>query len=595
MQPFIDQALVFICAAVVLVPIFQYFGFGSVLGYLIAGVFIGPYGFQWIQDSNSAAHFSESGIFFLLFLIGLEIQPQKLWSMRGQLFGLGAVQILLCSAVFLAIGMAIGLTFIPAVLIGFILSLSSTAFAMQTLIEKNLFNTEFGRGSFSILLMQDLVAIPALAIIPCIASTTADSQISWYRIFLGIAVIACLIFASRFLFRPIFRLIAKSRSRDIFTAVTLLIVIGVAALMEKVGLSAALGTFIAGVFLADSEYRHELEANLDPFKGLLMGLFFIAIGMQVNLHLIAEKPVTLLAFSLGYLLLKASLIYLVGRFYKMSHRNSKLMGLNIAQGGEFAFVIFGLIGQNSIVSAEYLQILVVTITISMALSPVVVLIDEKWFSNLSPEKIPSYDEIKDEAAEVIIAGFGRFGQIFGRILKAQGIHFVAIDHDADQIELIRKFGNTVYFGDASRKDLLEMAGASKAKYFILAIDDTEVSLKIAKLIKESFPNLKIFARARNRGHTFELMDLDVAHIKRETFDSSVNFVQELLIDIGFDLEKAVRITERFKQHDEAMLQKQFLVRTDDKSLVSISHQGTAQLAEVLQGESFQSLLAPVKR
>ncbi len=590
MQSFIEQALVFISAAVILVPIFKRLGLGSVLGYLIAGMLVGPSGFKLIQNFESVKHFSESGIFFLLFIIGLEIQPRKLLSMRNSLMGLGGAQIILSTAIFSFIGFLLGLSMTVALVVGFALSLSSTAFGIQSLIEKNLFNTEFGKGSFSILLMQDLVAIPALAVIPYFLATSVNSGVSWEKIFGALALIAFLIFASRFLFRPVFRIIAATRSRDVFTAVTLLIVIGVAVLMEKVGLSAGLGTFIAGVLLADSEYRHELEANLDPFKGLLMGLFFIAVGMSVSLQLIFENPGLILLLSFGYLAIKALVIYGVGRLYKMNHNNSKQMSFTIAQGGEFAFVIFGLFTSDSILNSQQLQILVAMITVSMALNPVITLMDEKWMSHIFRKAKPTYDEIKNETPDVLIAGFGRFGQIFGRVLKAQGIPFVAIDHDSDQIELLRRFGNVVYYGDAARKDLLEMAGAAKAKYLILAIDDVETSLQITKLVTESFPNLKIFARARNRGHAFDLMDLNVTKIKRETFDSSINFVHELLLEMGFENAKAARLIERFKQHDQAMLLEQFAVRSDDTTLISVSRQGTAQLAEVLREESMQSLV-----
>lgn len=589
MNSFVEQALVFMSAAVVLVPIFQRLGFGSVLGYLIAGVLVGPHGFKLIQDSESIVHFSELGVVFLLFLIGLEIQPRKLWSMRRHLLGLGGMQILLCSLIFMTIGLSFGLTLLAAAVVGFALSLSSTAFAVQTLIEKNLFNTEFGRASFSILLMQDLVAIPALAIIPVIAVSSSNSS-SQTPLHMGwaVVIIVSLVLVSRFLMRPIFRMVAGTRSREVFTAVTLFIVVGVAVLMQKVGLSAALGTFIAGVLLADSEYRHELEANLEPFKGLLMGLFFIAVGMGVSLELIAQNPFFILAVSLTYLIGKSALIYIVGRLFKMNHHNSKLMALSIAQGGEFAFVIFGMVSSLGLVSSRNLDFLTAVITLSMAFSPLINMAEERLSRLVKKEEEPNYDEIKDEAPEVIIAGFGRFGQIFGRILRAQEIPFVAIDHDSNQIELIRKFGSVVYYGDASRKDLLEMAGAAHAKYFILAIDDVEVSLKAAEVVRENFPNLKVFARARNRGHTFDLMDLGIEIIKRETFDSSIYLVKELLINMGFEKSKADRLVKRFREHDEIMLQKQYEVRTDDTSLISVSKQGQLQLSQVLRDDSLQS-------
>jgi monovalent cation:proton antiporter-2 (CPA2) family protein len=570
MNSFTQQALIFIAAAVVLVPLFQKLGFGSILGYLLSGVLVGPFGFKLIEDAESIMHFSELGVVLLLFIIGLEIQPRKLWSMRRHLFGFGALQILFCTIIFSVCGFLFNLSLLSSIVIGFAMSLSSTAFAVQTLTEKNLFNTEFGRASFSILLMQDLVAIPALAIIPVLA--LADSPVKTVgqsvNTLAALAAILVLVVISRFLIRPLFRIIASTRSREVFTAVTLLIVLGVAALMQKVGLSAALGTFIAGVLLADSEYRHELETNIEPFKGLLMGLFFIAVGMSVSLDLILANPVQILLLSLGYLALKTIVIYGIGRLFKMNHHNSKMMSLAIAQGGEFAFVIFGLVAQISLVPTTELSFLTAIITVSMALNPMISLLNEVYVN--AKRKVPQYDEIKNESPDVIIAGFGRFGQTFGRILRSQGILFVAIDHDPNQIELVRRFGNKVYYGDATRKDLLEAAGIKMAKYFILAIDDIELSLKAVEVIKENYPHIKIFARARNRGHVFELIELGITRIKRETFDSSVNFAKDLLVEMGYEDKKALKIIERFKTHDEIMVQEQYKVRTDDKSLISVS-------------------------
>lgn len=589
MESYIQQALVFIGSSIVLVPIFKRLGFGSVLGYLIAGIIVGPYGLKLIHDSESVMHFAELGVVLLLFMIGLEIQPFKLWSMRKHLLGLGGLQVLISSLVFMIIGKFLGLTFLAATVLGFALSLSSTAFAMQTLMEKNQFNTEFGRSSFSVLLMQDLLAIPALALIPVLANTEVQEGHSWQKIIYFFVLLVSLVLASRFLIRPIFRAIVSTRTREIFTAATLFIVLGVAVLMQKVGLSAALGTFIAGVLLADSEYRHELEANLEPFKSLFMGLFFISVGMSVSLDVIVARPLFILSISVTYLLVKAAIIYGVGRLFKMNHENSKMMCLNIAQGGEFAFVIFGIIASFQMATPLTLDILTVVITLSMALNPLLNKLNEYITCHgQQSEAKAEYDVIKDETPEVIIAGFGRFGQIFGRFLRAQGIPFVAVDHDSAQIELLRKFGSKVYYGDASRTDLLDAAGAAKAKYFILAVDDVEMSVNIAKTVKEHYPNLKIFARARNRGHVFDLLDLGITQIKRETFDSSLFFVKDLLVEMGFTVENATRLTNRFKKHDELMMMEQYKVRHDDSMFVSMAKQSTAQLAQVLSDEATRS-------
>lgn len=588
MSSYLTEFLVFIGASIIFVPIFQKLGFGSVLGYLIAGILVGPFGMKLIHDGENVADLSEFGVVFLLFMIGLEIQPRKLWSMRKHLLGLGGIQILFCSLVFFGLACLFGLPPLVAAVVGFALSLSSTAFAVQSLTDKNVFNTEFGRASFAILLAQDLVAIPALALIPIFFVSSIGNNSPSPKMGLALVIIIALVAVSRFLIRPAFRMIASTRSRDLFTAVTLFIVLGVAGLMQLAGLSAALGTFIAGVLLADSEYRNELEANLEPFKGILMGLFFIAVGMSVNLNLVGERPLLIVGLTTAYIIAKSTIIYFVGRIYRMNPQSSKMMALTIAQGGEFAFVIFGIVAQLKLVSSESLAILTVVITASMALSPLIGFIDEKLTMRWHRKSEPQYDEIKDEIPKVIIAGFGRFGQIFGRILRAQDIAFVAIDHDAIQIDLVRKFGSKVYYGDASRKDILEAAGAATAKYFILAIDDVNASLRTAEVIRQNFPNLKIFARARNRGHVFSYMSLGVQMIKRETFDSSIYFVRDLLIDMGFAETQAHRLVEKFRSHDEIMIKKQFLVHDDDQSLLSLSQQGVAQLAQVLREESLQS-------
>lgn len=591
MDSFIYQAIVFIGAAIVLVPIFQSLGFGSVLGYLIAGIIIGPFGFKLIPDIESVMHLSELGVIFLLFVIGLEIETKKLWGMRRHLFGLGGLQILFTSIVFTSLGLYFGLHFTTAAVIGFALSLSSTAFAIQTLTEKNQFNTEFGRSSFAILLMQDLVAIPALAIIPML-----DHQVSgpmpWDKIFMAVGFILFLIFVSRYLIRPIFRLIAATHSREIFTAVALFIVLSVAAVMDKLGLSAALGTFLAGVLLADSEYRHELETNIEPFKSLLLGLFFVAVGMSVSLSYIHEN---LLYVSIGvvvYVTIKSVILYGVGRLFKLNHESSKQMALTVGQGGEFAFVIFGIALSTNLIDSNIIKMLTAIITISMALSPLLNLMSIKWTQMRRIIAEPEYDQIQGEAPEVIIAGFGRFGQVFGRVLRAQGIPFVAIDHDPQQIELVRRFGNKVYYGDVSRLDLLHAAGIKHAKYFILAIDDVQVSTETARVIQENFPHIKLFARARNRGHAFDLMDLKVPFIKREVFDSSVYFVEELLVAMGFEKEKASVLVQRFKRHDELMVLEQYKVRADDSALISVSKQSVIQLAQVFHEDSTKSYVDP---
>lgn len=588
MIEFIDIALIFIGASIVFVPLFHRLGFGSVIGYLLAGLVVGPFGLGLVKDQHKVLHLSEIGVVMLLFLIGLEIQPKKLWHMKKDLLGLGGLQILFSTIAFTGIGIVLNQTLAASVAIGFGLSLSSTAFALQTLADKSTFNTEYGKGSFAVLLMQDLAAIPALAVIPLLSTEVqnTESMPFWY-----VPLFIVLIFmASRFLIRPFFRAIAKTKSREIFTTTTLFIVLGVSAVMLKLGMSAALGTFIAGVLLADSEYRHELEANLDPFKSLLLGLFFMAIGMTVSLPLILERPVLIFGLTIAYLIVKMSVIFSVAKIMKLSNDNARMMSITIPQGGEFAFVIFGIVTAAKLTDNSIINILTVVVTLSMALNPLIARAEEMWAKRKIIEVVPAYDEIKDEEPQVIIAGFGRFGQMFGRILRAQGIPFVAIDQDPDQIDLLRKFGNKVYYGDINREDILEAAGVSRVKYVVIAIDDQDAGLKAAKFIREKYPEIKIFARARNRGHAFDYMDLGVTHIKRETFDSSVNFVTELLIEMGYTEERAHVLTERFKTHDEVMMKEQYKVRDDDKMFMSATQQAGRQLATILNDESNRSYI-----
>ena len=588
MNSFIEQSLIFFGAAVVMVPLFHRLGLGSVLGFLIAGILVGPDGLRFIPDAESTLHFAEMGVVFLLFIIGLEIQPQKLWKMRKKLVGLGISQVVLCTIALSGVGLCFNLSLKSSLIMGFGLSLSSTAFALQNLMDRGEFNTEFGQSSFSILLTQDLIAIPALALIPALlhGGVKEDGMSLMYFpvVLIGLSL------ASRFLLKPIFRAVAKTRAREIFTAATLFIVLGVSAVMVKIGLSAALGAFVAGVLLADSEYRHELEANIEPFKGLLMGLFFMAVGMGVNLDIVSEMPVFIVTFSVAYFALKWAIIYGVGRIFGMTHEHSKHMGLSIAQGGEFAFVIFTMAGALKVLTPEHQAILTAVITISMGISPVMDMVMD-FINDHKTKPEPDYDQIEGETPSVIVAGFGRFGQIFGRVLRSQQIPFVAIDHDSDHIESIRKFGNKVYYGDATREDLLISAGIRQAKYLVIAIDDIEGSLKLAKMVQEHFPHIEIFGRVRNRGHAFDYLELGVKHIKRETFDSSLNFAGELLVTLGYEKARAQEIVKRFRAHDEIMLKEQFKVRLDDKMFIDVSKRGIAQLEQVLNEDSQRSYIA----
>ncbi|QLY24065.1 monovalent cation:proton antiporter-2 (CPA2) family protein [Bdellovibrio sp. KM01] len=591
-HPHLLQALAFLGSSVLLVPVFQRLGLGSILGYLAAGILIGPQGAKLIIDVKAVQNLSEFGVVFLLFMIGLELQPKKLLAMKRTLAGFGGLQIITCCLALGALVKLLGASWQSAMVAGFALSLSSTAFALQAMAEKKVLNTEFGRSSFAILLMQDVAAIPALAIIPTLglAQATSGHEVNWLGV-LGI-FLGLLIF-NYTLMGPFLRQVAALRSRELFTGVTLTIVIGVAYLMEHMGISMALGAFLAGVLLSESEYRHELEADLEPFKGLLMGLFFISVGMSVNITLLMKNPAFVLFATALYMMVKGFLLYGVGRTLKLHSTASRNMAAYLAQGGEFAFVIFG-VGQNSnVLSQELSDTLTLIVTLSMIISPFVIVANakfESWAATHKPKQ--EWDSFEGADSEIIIAGFGRFGQIFGRILRAQDIKFTAIDHDPEQIELLRRFGNKVYYGDASRHEIMEAAGAGKAKYLIIAVDDIETSKKLAQMAKDHFKNLKIYARARNRAHVFDLLDIgiEMTHIRRETFESSLLLTRELLLDLGFPSDRARAVIERFHRHDELMMAEQYKVRHDQKLFLDTSRQGMQQLSEVLREDQIRTYI-----
>lgn len=579
------QVLAFLGSSVLLVSICKKAGLGSILGYLAAGILIGPQGLGMIMDYHYTQNFAEFGVVFLLFVIGLELQPRKLWGLRRTLIGFGGMQVLFCTLAFALIAKGFDLSWPTSLVIGFALSLSSTAFAIQSLSERKVLNTEFGRSAFAILLMQDVFAIPALAFIPTlgIKAASGHSGANWGGAVLIIVALAVL---SKTLMGPFLRIVAGLRSRELFTGVTLFIVMGVAFAMEEVGLSMALGAFLAGVFLSESEYRHELEADLDPFKGILMGLFFVSVGMGLNLSLLFSQPLFILTATVAYIVIKALLLYVVGRLMRLKSIQSQNLAAYVTQGGEFAFVLFGVGISSKVLPEDLAQKLTLIVTLSMIISPFVIILNDRIAARRSKyQPTKEYDRFEDANNKVIIAGFGRFGQIFGRILRAQDIHFTAIDHDSEQIELLRTFGNKVYYGDASRKEILEAAGAKDAEFFILAVDDMETSLQIAETLRTHYPHLKVYARSRNRQHTFNLMELGVTHIRRETFDSSLTLTGELLKGMGFPDKRAHSVIERFKKHDELMLAEQFKFRNDQSGFINISRIGTQQLAQVLREDA----------
>jgi glutathione-regulated potassium-efflux system protein KefB len=581
---YLEQALIYIGAAVIAVPLARRLGFGSVLGYLGAGVIIGPAALGLISDVDYVLHFAELGVVFLLFIIGLELKPSRLWIMRHQVFGLGSAQVLLTAALLCLLLVLGGWDLRPAVVIGFGLALSSTAFVLQLLAEQKKLSTEYGRASFAVLLFQDLAVIPLIAMIPLLAAGPMEHPHPG-SVLLGAAALASLIIGGHYLLRPVLRLVATTDIKELFTAVALLVVIGSAVLMERIGLSMGLGAFVAGMLLADSEYRHELETNIDPFKGLLLGLFFIAVGMSVNIQLLVSRPFDILGFTVLLISAKALVLYGVARIFGLRNDSSRSIGLVLAQGGEFAFVLFTLARKSGVLDEATVEMLVLIVTLSMAATPLLYLLDERILRpRLNPEPEPEYDSIEDDGNPVIIASFGRFGQIVGRILKSRGIGFTALESSAEQVEVVRRYGNKVYFGDASRIDLLRAAGAEKAKFFILAIDDVEQAIATAKTVRHYFPALPILARARNRHHAHRLMDLGITMIYRDTFYSGIELTRQLLQQLGIEADEADSIVETFAQHDEELLKRQHALRQDETGMIQSAQDAAAELETLLRAD-----------
>lgn len=574
--------LILLTAAVLAVPLAKKIGLGAILGYLIAGAAIGPSGAKLFSNVAGLMDFSEFGVVFLLFVIGLELKPARLWVMRKAIFGLGGVQAVVTTLFFAGALMLTGFDFLLSLVIGFTLSLSSTAFTLQYLGERNQLTTDYGRSAFAILLFQDVAVIPMLAILPLIFVGLSTN--SAFPPWVGVLIVTTILFLGRKITRPIFRMIAATRSREVFTAVTLLMVLGMAALMQAVGLSMALGSFIVGVLLSDSEYRHELETDIEPFKGLLLGLFFMSVGMMMNTGLLIDSPVEVLLYLAVYLTVKFVALFLSAKIFQHSNQSSRHLSFAIIQGSEFAFVILSLLSEGKVLAHETTDILILTISLSMALTPLLGILNDKILFKKFQAPPKPFDDIKDESPEVIIAGLGRFGQIFSRVLRIKDIPFTALEQDPEQVETLRRFGSQVYYGDASRIDLLEKAGASKARYFVLAIDDVGSSVKTAQVVRQTYPHLKIFARARNRNHAFQLRDLGVHSIQRETFWSSVKLTKDLLVDWGEDIDSVTKTIDIFIKHDFDMLEGQYERKHDQKEMISFSKKSTQQLVEVMRDD-----------
>ena len=583
----LSEAARFLAAAVLTVPLFRRFKLGAVLGYLTAGVLIGPYGLRFLDAGDNLLHFAELGVVLLLFIIGLELQPSRLWVLRRSVFGLGSAQVLITGAVLGAIAFALGVGFKSALVIGLGLAMSSTAFVLQILAEKGQLSQRHGRSAFAILLFQDLAVIPLLALIPLLGSgdaVTAGSNV-WLTALKAIGVIVAVIAGGRYLLRPVLHVIAAAGIQEIFTAAALLVVIGTSLLMTSVGLSMSLGAFLAGVLLADSEYRHELEADIEPFKGLLLGLFFISVGMSADLGLVLAHPFAIIGATLALMGIKAAILLLLGRMSGHSWESSRGLAVALCQGGEFAFVLFSLAAGSGILGNTLTGSLVIVVTLSMALTPLAFVLNDvlnaRWLKKPVEEK---FDEIEEQQNKVIIAGFGRVGQIVARLLRAKKVPFTALDKSAEQIDTVRRFGSRAYYGDASRVDLLRAAKAETAEILVIAIDDIEASVRTVETVRKHFPKLKIYARARNRFHAYRLMDLGVDYLMRETFLSSLELGKQVLVSLGFAEWDARDTVSKFHEHDERSLQRQHAVYHDETRLIQSSKEAAKELEEIFESD-----------
>ncbi|MGF1750818.1 glutathione-regulated potassium-efflux system protein KefB [Vibrio cionasavignyae] len=579
----LQNSVIFLSAAVVAVPIAQRFGLGSVLGYLLAGVAIGPWGLGLISDVSEILHFAEFGVVLLLFLIGLELNPKKLWQMRVPILGLGGAQVLLTTLVLSGIASLFGLSWQTSLVIGMGLALSSTAIALKVIEEQGLAGGETGQSGFAVLLFQDIAVIPMLALLPLLAGNTSGN---WADIAWMFAGVIGLLVAGHFLIRPLFRYVVMSGVRELFTVAALLLVVGIAVFMQKLGLSMALGTFLAGVLLAESEYRHELEIAIEPFKGLLLGLFFIAVGMAVNLGLLVLEPFKVLLAVTALVVIKGLLLYVLARLFGTRPKARSKMAAILSQGGEFAFVIFTAASAQGLLSREESAFLLVVVSLSMVTTPLLLMAQKKWFEKSlnNTEEASIESDVHDRQPRVIIAGFGRFGQIIGRLMYANKIKITVLESDASQIHLLRKFGYKVFYGDATQLDLLRAAGANSAEAIIICTDSPEEIMEVVDLCHAHFPKLKVLARARSRVEAYQLMNHGVTSYSRETFLGALDLGRQTLIELGFHPYEAKRAEAHFRKLDNAMLKELLPLHSEDTQLAQRSKEARKELEEIFGRE-----------
>lgn len=579
--------VLFLFAAVVAVPLAARLGIGAVLGYLIAGIAIGPWGLGFISDVDEILHFSELGVVFLMFIIGLELNPAKLWQLRRSIFGVGAAQVLLSAGVLAILLMLTRFSWQAAVVGGIGLAMSSTAMALQLMREKGMNRSESGQLGFSVLLFQDLAVIPALALVPLLAGN-ADEHLDWTKVGLKVVAFAGMLIGGRYLLRPVFRFIASSGVREVFTAATLLLVLGSALFMDALGLSMALGTFIAGILLAESEYRHELEIAIDPFKGLLLGLFFISVGMALNLGVLYTHILLVLAGVAILVAVKMAVLFGLAHVYGL--RNSERLQFSgvLSQGGEFAFVLFSTASSQRLFHGDQMALLLVTVTLSMMTTPLLMKRIDKYLARRfnEPEEGDEQQWVADDQPQVIVVGFGRFGQVIGRLLMANKMRIIVLERDISSVNLMRKYGYKVYYGDATQLELLRSAGAEHAKSIVITSNEPEDTLKIVHLCQQHFPHLAILARARGRVEAHELLQAGVTQFSRETFSSALELGRKALISVGLHPHQAQRAQLHFRRLDMRMLRELMPIHTDTAQISRV-REARRELEEIFQREMQQ--------
>jgi monovalent cation:proton antiporter-2 (CPA2) family protein len=577
--------VVLLTAATIAVPLTRRAGFGSVLGYLLAGIAIGPAGLGLITDVDAITSIASLGVVMLLFLIGLEVRPQRLWVMRRSVFGLGTAQVVISGAALAALAHAIGVAWPGAVVLGAGLAMSSTAIVLPMLAERDLLTSPTGRDAFAVLLFQDLAFIPLVALVPLFGGDTVHNHVPWHDVARAAVAVAAILLGGRFLMRPLFRAIGGAKTPEVFTTVALLIVAGTALLATVAGLSPSLGAFMAGVLLSESEYRHELQADIAPFEGLLLGFFFTSVGMSVDLHLSGTHPALFAAATATLLVAKSIIAFGLGRVAGHDTTNALRFSLALPQASEFSFVLFAAaVAAGALLHGDAAMATLVTAA-SMVATPILFAGAEAFvIPRLKPAHEPEYDTIDAEPTPVIIAGFGRFGQIIGRVLRMHGIAFTALERDPGQVEVVRRFGTKVYFGDPTRLDMLRAAGAEQAKLIVVALDDPPAVLRIVDVVKRNFPDLAILARARNRWYAHLLMDRDVDGLVRETFYSSLHLARIALTTLGIDEAAAERAVALFRDRDENTLLETHAIYRDEDQVRQSQEQAAEELASLFEAD-----------